>query len=140
MSMISAVQTYIKTYTGLVSGAPVWVNYLNQTPTAYSVDPLPGSRKLEEYLDGGSLREFPFALRIIESITDDAERLDNARFAEAFADWLDSQTKAGTLPTLDSGKTAEKIEAVNWGYIDQQGESGTAIYLVSCRLEYGQDA
>jgi len=140
VSLISAVQTYLKTYTGLVSGAPVWVNYLSATPTEYAIVALPGSRKLEEYIDGSSLREFPFAVQIMESTADDAQRLDNVAFAEAFADWLEAQTLVGTLPTLASGKTADQIEAINHGYLEQQGESNTAIYLITCRLVYEQAA
>lgn len=140
MSLISAVQTYIKTYTGLVSNSPVWVNYLSATPTEYAIVPLPGGKIVEQYIDGSSLREFPFAFQIMESTADDAQRLDNAAFAEAFADWLEAQTLAGTLPTLATGKVADSIEAVNWGYLEQQGESNTAIYLITCRLVYEQAA
>lgn len=138
MSIISAVQTYLKTYAELASGSPLWVNHLNAAPTAYAIVPLPGARKLEEYLDGSSLREFPFAFQFAESTMDEAERLANAEFAEALADWLESQTLAGTLPTLATGKTADTIEAVNWGYLEQQGDSGTGIYLITCRLIYDQ--
>ena len=140
MSLIANVRTYLETYTELESGAPVWVNYLEEVPTAYSIDPLPGARKLEEYLDGSSLREYPFAFRIVESTADNVQRMDNAAFAEAFAEWLDDQTVSENFPTLDSGQTAWKIEAVNWGYLEQQGDSGTATYLITCRLEYDQSA
>ena len=140
MSLISSIQTYIKTYTGLASGAPVWVNFLNAAPTAYSINPQPGARALETYINGSSLREFPFSLQIMESSADEPKRLATAAFAEAFVDWLESQTKAGAFPTLATGQTPYLIEAVNWGYLEQQGESATAIYLITCRLVYDQAA
>lgn len=140
MTLISAVQTYILTYTELVSGAPVWVDFLNDQPTAYSIVPLPGTRALETYLDGSSLREFPFAFQIMESTADDAARLENIGFAEAFAAWLETQTKAGTLPTLGAGQVSYEIEATVWGFLFQQGQSETGIYQVSCRLVYEQAA
>ena len=140
MSLISAVQTYLKTYTSLVANAPLWVDYLNATPTAYSIVPLPGARKLEEHIDGGSIREYPFAFQIMESTADDAIRLDTVEFAEEFADWLESQTLAGVLPTLASGKTADSIEATLWGYLMEQGQSETAIYQINCKLTYDQAA
>lgn len=139
-SVISAVQTYLKTCTELKSGAPVWVNHLNATPTEYAIVPLPGAKKVEEYLDGSSLREFPFAFQIVESTADDAARLDNVAFAETFADWLEEQTEAGNLPTLDSGKTAMSIEATIWGHLYEQGTSETGIYQISCKLTYEQAA
>lgn len=140
MSLISAIQTYIKTYTGLTANSPVWVNYLNDRPTAYSIVPQPGGRILEAYIDGSSWREFPFAFQIVKSTADDAARLDNIGFAESFADWLDAQTKAGTLPTLATGKTPYSIEAASWGFLFEQGDSGTGIYQISCRLVYEQTA
>ncbi len=136
MSLISAIQTYLKTYTDLATGAPVWVDHLNETPTAYAIVPLPGARKLEVYLDGGATCEFPFAFQIMESTADDAARLDTAAFTEAFAEWLDTQSEAEVLPTLDVGKTAEKIEATIWGYLFQQGQSSTGVYQISCKLTY----
>lgn len=140
MSLIAAVRTYIAGYTGLSSSAPVWVDYLGPEPTEYAIVPLPGQRTIETYLDGSKQRVYPFAFQFVESTADDAQRLDTAEFSEAFAAWLDEQTESGVLPALDTGKTAEKIEAVNWGYLDKQGESDTAIYLVSCQLIYEQVA
>lgn len=139
MSIIAALQTYLKTFTGLDSGAPVWVNYLGAEPVQYSIAPLPGNKIVESYVNGGSLREYPFAFRSAESTADDLERLGTSGFYEAFSDWLESQTEAGVLPALGSGQTAEKIEALGWGYLFEQGVSETGIYQVQCRLRYTQD-
>ncbi len=139
MTLISAIKTYLATYTGLASGAPIWVDYLGTTPTEYSVAPLAGSKIIEEYIDGSSLREYPFAFRSVESTADDLERLESNGFYEAFADWLESQTKAGVLPSLETGKTPELIEALGWGYLFEQGNSETGIYQVQCRLVYKQE-
>lgn len=138
MSLIAAVRTYIGTYTGLSANAPIWVDYLGPVPTEYAVIPLPGQRTLETYLDGSQRCMYPFAFQFVESTADNAKRINTAEFSEAFAAWLDAQTALGTLPTLGTGKTAEKIEAVNWGYLNEQGPSDTAIYLVSCQLIYDQ--
>jgi len=140
MILLSAIQTYIKTYGSLVTNAPVLIDFLGEKPTQYAIVPLPGTRIIERYIDGGSLREFPFAFQSTFSTADDVMRLGNNEFYEAFADWLESQTLAGTLPTLATGKMAEKIEAVNSGFLFQEGESSTGIYQITCRLEYSQVA
>lgn len=140
MSIISAVQTYIKTYTELETNAPVWVDYLGKEPTQYAISPLPGARIVETYLDCSSLREFPFAFEAVVSNADDAVRLENLDFFEAFAHWLDTQTKAGTLPSLSTGKTAETIEALGWGYPFDESESGTSVYQIQCKLTYHEVA
>jgi hypothetical protein len=137
-NVLGAVQTYIKTYTGLTSGAPVWVDYLGATPTQYAVVPLAGARIVQSYINGGSLREFPFAFQSMESTADELERLENNGFYEAFADWLESQSLADVLPTLGAKQTAEKIEALGWAYLYQQGESDTGIYQIQCKLTYEQ--
>lgn len=140
MSIISAVQAYIKTYTELKANAPVWVDYLGKDPTQYGISPLPGARIVETYLDRSTLREFPFAFEAVVSNADDAVRLENLGFFEAFAHWLDTQSEAGTLPSLGTGKTAEKIEALGWGYPFDESESGTSVYQIQCKLTYSEVA
>jgi hypothetical protein len=138
MTVISSLQTYIKTCTELEEGRPVWVNYLGADPVQYSIVPLPGTKVLEEYVNGVKIMEFPFSFQTMKRTSDDLERLANAGFFEDFSDWMDQQTESGNLPTLGAGQTAEIIEAVNHGYLFEQGESETGIYQIDCRLEYRQ--
>lgn len=138
ISMISAVRTYIKTYGSLVANAPVWVNYLSVTPTEYAIIPLPGARVIETDIRGGTVREFPFAFQSVESTADELERLESIGFYEAFATWLDVQTLSGVFPTLNAGQTPEKIEALGWAYLYEQGQSDTGIYQIQCKLTYSQ--
>ena len=140
MSLISAVRTYLATYSGLTTGAPLWVDHLGQVPTEYGITPLGGARIVESNIDGSTVREFPFAFSSTESTADNLERLDNIGFYETFADWLESQTNAGAFPTLATGKTATKIEALEWAYLYQEGESSTGIYQIQCKLTYEQTA
>lgn len=139
MTIISALRTYIAGYSSLTTGAPLWVDYLGKEPDQYAIIPLPGARKIEEYLNGGSLREFPFAFQATFSTAAEAERLESNGFFEAFADWLESQTNAGSLPALGTGKTALEVEATSWGFLLEQGDSQTGIYQITCRLEYEQE-
>lgn len=138
MSIISALQTYLRTFTGLETDAPVWVDFLGSNPTEYSVSPLPGARIVETYINGSSLRQYPFAFNSTQSTADDLERLQNTGFFEAFAQWLEDQTEAGTLPTLGAGQTAVEISATGWGYLFQEGDSNTGIYQIQCQLLYSQ--
>lgn len=137
MTVLAAVQTFIKTYGSLVSNAPVLIDFMAATPTQYAIIPLPGARVVEWYINGGSVREFPFAFESMESTADELERLENIGFFEAFSDWLESQSLAGTLPTLGTGKTATKIETLGWAFLYEQG-SETGTYQIQCRLEYEQ--
>lgn len=138
MSLISAVRTYLAGYSALKTGAPVWVDYLGPNPTEYSIQPLAGTKITERYLDGGSLREFPFAFQSMESTADDLERLENIGFFEAFSDWLETQSESGVLPTLGAKQTPLSIETVGLAYLYEQGVSDTGVYQVQCKLIYEQ--
>lgn len=139
MTIIESLKAYLKTCPNLADGALLEVDH-NGPAIQYAIVPVPGARVLETYLDGGSLREFPFAFQTAAITADDAERIENAGFQETFADWLEAQTEAGNLPTLDAGKTAESITATSWGYLFEQGESDTGIYQIQCKLTYRQAA
>lgn len=139
MAVIDALRTYLATYSGLSAGAPLWVGYLGPEGTEYAIIPLAGDKITERYINGSSLREFPFAFQSMESTADNLARLEAIGFYEAFADWMESQSDAGTLPSLGTKKTAERIEANGWGYLFEQGQSDTGIYQITCRLIYKQD-
>lgn len=138
MTIISSLRTYIATCPLLDDGALILIDQLGQEPIQYAIIPLPGERIIEKYLNGSSLREFPFLFQTAESTADDLERIENAGFQEQFADWLEAQTESETLPDLGSNKTADSIEAVQWGYLYENGISDTGIYQISCKLVYRQ--
>ena len=140
MSMISALKTYIATYSGLETNAPLLVDVLGKTPTQYALVPIPGARIVESYINGETKREYPFAIQSMESNADEATRIAVNEFYEGLADWFETQTKAGTLPTLATGKTAESIEALGWGFLQEFGESGSGIYQIQAKLIYEQVA
>lgn len=140
MSLISSLKTYIATYGGLETGAPLLIDVLGKEPKQYAIVPVPGARIVESYVDGGSKREYPFAIQSMEANGDDPTRQAINEFYESLADWFESQTLAGTLPTLGAGKTATDIEALGWGFLSEFGESGAGIYQIQARLTYEQNA
>lgn len=139
-NIIEPIKTFIATYSGLTAGAALTVDRLGDTPTEYAIVPQPGSKIIATYIDNSSEREYPFAFQATLSTADEQIRITNSGFFEDFAAWLESQSEAGTLPTLETGKTATKIEAVGWGFIYEQGQSETAIYQITCKLTYDQVA
>jgi hypothetical protein len=134
-SILEGVRAFVATYTG---NDPLNVDYLGTAIPGYSIVSLPGGGWIEggRYLNGGGMKEFLFAVQSKQSTADELERMDNNGFFEAFSDWLDTQTEAGTLPELPSGKTAEVIETVGAGFLYEHGVSDTGTYQVTCRLEY----
>lgn len=138
MSLISSLKTYIATYPGWDDNAALLIDVLGKDPTQYAIVPIPGARIAEEYINGGSKREYPFAIQSMESNSDDSVRQAINEFYENLADWFDSQTLAGVLPSLGSGKSATEIEALGWGFLSEFGESGSGIYQIQAKLTYEQ--
>ena len=138
-TIIAALETYIKTYTNLKSGAPVLTDFLNKNPTQYSIVPQGGERVTEWNIDYSSEREYAFAFQSMFSTADEADRLANNGFYEVLADWFDSQTQAGTLPTLNSNQHPVAIQTTSWGFLFDQSESTTGVYQILCKLIFDQD-
>lgn len=137
MTIIEAVRDYIDKCPHLDSkSGQVSVNYMGNDPIQYGIYPLPGEKVVEKYIVTGGIYEYPFALRVNASNADDYARLEAQGFFETFSDWLDEKSQSGDLPELLSGKTPMSITAQSNGYLLEQGESGTAIYEVPCKLIY----
>lgn len=139
MSIIASLRIYLLTYPNWASGAPLHVDHIGKE-IEYGIFPLPVQPILEAYLDGSSLRQFAFAIQSMESIGDNNARMAASEFYETLADWLEVQTKRGNLPTMDAGKTAETIEALQSGFLFEFGDSGMGVYQIQCRLTYKQSA
>lgn len=140
MTIIESVKNYIKTNPTIDNEIPVWVDFIGEKPGEIGIIPLPGNKIEETYLDGTTIRIFRFAIQSMESTADELTRLENSGFYEQLSDWFETQTEAGTLPTLDTGKTALEIETLGWGYLLNEGQSETGIYQVQCALRYRQAA
>ena len=137
-SVIEAIKTFIATYTEIAANDPLTVDFLGTTLPGYSIVSLPGGGWVEKWLTGGGTKEYTFAFQSAFSTADEATRLENSGFFEAFATWMDTQTDADNLPVLPAGMTAERIEAVNQGFLYEQGVSDSGIYSINCRLIYDQ--
>lgn len=137
-SIVEGLRDYLKTYSNLDTDAPVWVGYLGAIPTEYSIFAIPGEKIIEQYIDGSSLREFPFSFQSMESTSDELTRLESIGFYEIFSDWLEEQTELGVLPELPTGKTPLAIEAIGWGFLYEQGQSDSGVYQISAKITFEQ--
>ena len=133
MSDIKAVQDFLLSYQSLEDDRPVWVEMLGEEPLSYSVFLVPG-KQVEEDIIGNKTVSYPFGFGAVEVIADNSALLA-AEFYEAFADWLDEQTESGNLPTLDTGKTAISIEALDTATIIERAEK-TGVFQILCKLVY----
>ena len=133
MSDIKAVQDFLLNYQALENDRPVWVEMLGEEPLSYTVFLVPG-KQVEEDIIGNKTVSYPFGFGAVEVIADNSALLA-AEFYEEFADWLDEQTESGNLPTLDTGKTAISIEALDTATIIERAEK-TGVFQILCKLVY----
>lgn len=133
MSDIKAVQDFLLSYQSLEDDRPVWVEMLGEEPLSYTVFLVPG-KQVQEDIIGNKTVSYPFGFGAVEVIADNSALLA-AEFYEAFADWLDEQTELGNLPTLDTGKTAISIEALDTATIIERAEK-TGVFQILCKLVY----
>ena len=133
MSDIKAIQDYLLSYQALEDDRPVWVEMLGEEPLSYTVFLVPGKQVTEDIM-GNKTVSYPFGFGAVEVIADNSA-LVTAEFYEEFADWLDTQTEAGTLPSLDTGKTALSIEALDTATIIERAEK-TGVFQILCKLIY----
>lgn len=134
-SITAGIQDYLKTYSPLSNG--VYLDFVGEQPTEYAVVMLPELEKIEEYIVHGGVYGRHFLLNMRAATNEDADRLINNGFYEAFAEWLHTQTDAGTLPSLPTGYTALSIEALSNGFLMETSEVlSTAVYSINCRLVY----
>lgn len=109
-------------------------------PGEYSIDSVPTDTIVKRYADGGALKQYLFVFASKEFYgSDPLEQLDNLGFYEDLERWFEEMTDKGTLPVLDGGRIAEKLEATTSGYIFDASEETKARYQIQARLTYLED-
>lgn len=137
MAVIESVQKWLKTYSGL-SGR-LDVDFLPEDAETYSVDTIPCEEIIKRYKDGGTRRQFQFAVSsrcyYEQNIN---QNLSNLQFFEDLTAWVESKARARQLPAMDKGRTAQKIVVTSTAYPFIVSEDGKARYQIQMRLEYYQ--
>jgi len=135
--MIENVRTYIATCPYLDTYTAVNVEYLVDKVKAYSLnesasyDPI-----ITTDIIGNQTKQFLFTFDTKFYWNEEIQNnINNSEFYETFSNWLENNGKGGLFPTLETGETPTKIEALTNGYIlSTSGDQ--AIYRIQCRLEY----
>lgn len=135
MAVIQSVQKWLKTYSGL-SGR-LDVDFLGEDAEAYSVDTIPCEEIIKRYKDGGTLKQFQFAVssrRFYEQNI--KQNTSNLQFFEDLTAWVEKKARARELPAMDKGRTAQRIVVTSTAYPFVVSEDGKARYQIQMRLEY----
>jgi len=133
MSIIESIRNFIMTCPYLKNGV-LGVDFLGKS--GYAVEAIPSSPVLKKYADGGTFKQFRFYFTSREKYGADFQKnIENSRFYENFSDWLKQQNELKNLPVLESGRVAQRIDALSDGFIDISS-ANDAKYKIECRLIY----
>lgn len=137
MTVMQCVQEWLKQYSGL-SGR-LDVDFLDDEADAYSVDTIPCEEVLKRYRDGGTLKQFQFAVSSRRAYDQNIKNnLSNLQFFENLTYWVESKARSRQLPAMDKGRTAYRIVVTSTAYPFIVSEDGKARYQIQMRLEYYQ--
>lgn len=134
--IIDKVREYLMTCPILDELSKINVDYLGTDAQEYTIDVVPATAVIKQYVDGGALKQFVFIFGSREYYgSDTLQNIENSGFYESFAKWLAAQTKEGALPELEGGLEAQSIEALTSGYLFDTTEDN-ARYQIQARLIY----
>ena len=138
MRIIESIRNYLLTCP-LLNDSRVNIDWLGAETAEYSIDGSPVNPIVKRYADGGTVRQFNFVFSSVEAYGQDVlNNIENSGFYEDFAEWLEKQNKAQSLPKMDNGRKAISIEALNTGYLFEN-TADRARYQIQCRLLYYMD-
>ena len=137
MTVMECVQKWLKTYSKLKGRLDV--DFLDNEADTYSIDTIPCEEIIKRYKDGGTVKQFQFAVssrRFYEQNI--KQNLSNLQFFEDLTAWVENKSRSRELPVMDKGRTAQKIVVTSTAYPFVVSEDGKARYQIQMRLEYYQ--
>lgn len=115
------------------------VDYLGLEANQYTIDSVPVDTVIQQYADGGALKQFVFAIGSREYYNSDViNNIENSGFYELFSNWIAEQNDLGNLPVLPYNRVATNIETTTSGYLFSVDED-TGRYQIQLRLTYYED-
>lgn len=136
--MIDKLREYFKNNVTLAEEFEnILIDFLGESATTYTIEPIPTEQILKQYTDGGSLRQFVFQFGSREFYDNSvAQNIDNLNFYERFQEEIENNNRNGILPDVEGIQT---IECLNNGTI-QDVQTGTAKYSIQMRIIYLKEA
>lgn len=137
MTVMESVQKWLKTYSGLKGRLDV--DFLDEDADTFSVDTIPCEEVLKRYKDGGTMKQFQFAVSSRRYYEQNIKNnLSNLQFFEDLTTWVEKKARARELPTMDKERQPLKIVVTSTAYPFIVSEDGKARYQIQLRLEYFQ--
>lgn len=122
-----------------VTALDMHIDRVDAEALSYSIESLPSDPIAKRYLNGDTIRVFPFALTARRSFILDEDRETNSDSYEKVALWMEELTRKRKLPAMAAGQTPQKLQATGHTYVMEPAEDGnTALYVMQAQLIYYQ--
>lgn len=115
-------------------------DYLGIEPVKYTIETVPTEPIFKRYVDGSTIRQYPFVFASRESFGADVwGNIDTSDFYEKLATWVENQSNLGNLPQFeDDFRESLSLEVTSSGYVFQE-DTDNARYQIQLKLMYYQD-
>lgn len=134
--IIEKIREYMLTCPYLDDHAKINVDYLGTNAVEYSIDSVPSTETIKEYVNGDKIKQYMFVYGSREYYGPDAlQNMENNGFYEKVSDWLEEKTRKDDLPDLSEDRQAIKVETLSNGYLFHADEE-KARYQMQARLVY----
>jgi hypothetical protein len=115
-------------------------DYLGVEPVEYTIETVPTEPVYKRYIDGSSIRQYPFVFASREFFGADVwSNIDTSAFYENLSTWVEIQSNLGSLPEFqDKYRISLSLEVTSSGYVFQE-DADNARYQIQMVLKYYQD-
>ena len=134
-TIIDKIRKYIAMCPYLSDGK-IGVDFLDNEPTAYSIEPVPIKPSEADFIDGSGTEQYAFVFASRESYgSETIQNMLNSKFYEKFSKWIKQNNNDGILPEI---KGIERIECTSTAYAYQTGIK-SARYQIQLKIVYYTD-
>lgn len=135
MTVAEALKNWLYTFENIELDDRINTDKLDSEPESYGlfkqanqevITFVNGTRDITDY--------FTFLAR--QSTKAESSRLDNAEWMETLERWVYKKNLAGELPTLDNGRTCNRVAVTVGGYMLENENLETAQYQLSILINY----
>ena len=135
MSIIEAVRAFLLECPLLTeAGGGIQIDLADLNPTSYALSSS-GTQLKKAYLDGTREIQHGFVLYATNYTIEDAARLENSEFFDAFDRWLWERNMSRTLPAAD-GAVFDSITCTNGMLYDLSEENDVGTYQIQIQAIY----
>ena len=133
--MIDEIRTWLRSCPLIDANDRFNVNYLGVSPTEYTIEDVPTTPTIKQYLSGAlKQKNFVIGSRKAYGI-DILENIANSGFYDDLSSWVGLQNKSKSYPDLGTNKQVRKISTTTTSYI-MESTADTAKYQIQLQVMY----